>query len=132
MLVALLVAMLSFGLLYDSHILLEVYIVSIIFPLSSLFNDFLSWKKAEPDVFHLFEGAVPHIFLLLTYILFFCTGKRGMQTPECSSCSTTELKAVLHQSFHPSSYSQTCTTADPLSQPYSVLLLFGTAQHVCI
>lgn len=99
---------------------------------SSLFNYFLSKSKAEPDVFHLVEAAVAQIFLLLAYVFFFCTGKRGMQAPQRSPGPTTEFKAVLHQSFHPSSHSETCTTADPLSQPHSVLLLFRAAQHVCV
>lgn len=114
LLVALLVATHSFGLPYDSHVPLQMYILSIIF-LFSLFNEFLSQNKAKPDVFHLVKSAVAQIFCLLTYVFFFCTGKRGMQAPECSPCPTTEFKAVFHQSFHPSSHSQTCTTADALS-----------------
>ena len=114
LLVALLVARCSFGLLYDSHMLLQMYILSIIFLFSSLFSYFLWQNKAEPDVFLLVDSAVAQIFSLLTYMFFFCTGERGMQAPECSPRPTTEFKAVLHQSFHPSSHNQTCTTADPL------------------
>lgn len=99
---------------------------------SSLFNYFLSKNKAEPDVLHLVEAAVAQIFLLLSYMFFFCTGKRRMQAPQCSAGPTSEFKAVLHQSFHPSSHSEACSTADPLSQPHSVLLLLRTAQHVCV
>lgn len=99
---------------------------------SSLFNYFLSKNKAEPDVLRLVEAAVAQIFLVLAYMFFSRTGKRGMQAPQRSPGAATELKAILHQSFHPSSHSETCTTADPLSQPHSVLLLFRTAQHVCV
>lgn len=99
---------------------------------SSLFNYFLSKNKAEPDVLHLGETAVAQIFLLLAYMFFFCTGERGMQAPQRSPGPTTEFQAVLHQSLHPSAHSETCSTADPLSQPHSVLLLFRTAQHVCV
>lgn len=92
-----------------------MHILSIIFLFSSLFNYFLSQNKAQPDVFHLVESAVAQIFLLLTDMFFFCTGKRGMQAPERSPRPTAEFKAVLHQSFHPSPHRQTCAAADPLS-----------------
>lgn len=114
----------------DSYILLQMYII---FHFSILlFNYFLSKNQAEPDVLHLVEAAVAQIFLLLAYMFFFCTGERGMQAPQRSPSPTAEFKAILHQSFHPSSHSETCSTADPLSQPHSVLLLFRTAQHVCV
>lgn len=116
--------------LTDTHCCKCIYFF--ISPFSSLFNYFLSKNKAEPDVLHLVEAAVAQIFLLLAYTFFFCAGKRGMQAPQRSPGATTEFKAVLHQSFHPSSHSEACSAADPLSQPHSVLLLFRTAQHVCV
>lgn len=62
---------LSFGLLCDSHVLFQVYILSIRFLFSSVFNYFLSQSKAEPAVFHLTESAIAHIFSLLAYVFFF-------------------------------------------------------------
>lgn len=75
----------------------------------------------------LVEAAVAQIFLLLAYMFFSCTGERGMQAPQRSPGPTAEFKAVLQQSLHPSSHSETCSAADPLSQPHAVLLLFRTA-----
>lgn len=108
------------------------YIYFFISLFSSLLNYFLSKNKAEPDVLLLVEAAVAPIFLLLAYMFFFRTGERGMQAAQRSPGPTTEFQAILHQSLHPSSHGETCSTADPLSQPHAVLLLFRTAQHVCV
>lgn len=55
----------------DSHIVLQMYILSIVSLFPSLFNYFLSQNKPEPDVFHLLESAVARVFWLLTCMSFF-------------------------------------------------------------